>query len=255
MHLPGTSALVTGGASGLGLATARLLADAGASVVIADTQDGPGLQAAGEVGGIYVHADVTHPAAVSAAVEVAREVARLGCLVNCAGVGWGARTLARDGAIHDLDEFRRVIEVNLVGTFNCVRLAAAAMAGNTPNEEGERGVIVNTSSVAAFEGQVGQVAYAASKGGVVSMTLPLARDLSVAGIRVNTIAPGPFDTGIYGEGEAAEAKKARLAEDALFPARLGRPHEFARLVLEIVGNAYINGEIIRLDGGGRMRPK
>ena len=180
-------------------------------------------------------------------------------LVNCAGIGIAVRTIGRDGAYesaHPLDVFTRVVTVNLIGSFNCIRLAATAMSRTDPvGPDGERGAILNTASVAAFDGQVGQAAYSASKGGIVGMTLPIARDLAPIGVRVNTIAPGLIDTPIYGSGEGADAFKARLERDLLFPGRLGIPSEFASLALELIGNSYMNGETVRLDAGVRLRPK
>ncbi|MBO0748313.1 MAG: SDR family NAD(P)-dependent oxidoreductase [Acidimicrobiaceae bacterium] len=258
MELNGISALVTGGASGLGEATARALAKRGASVVVVDMAADKGAEVASEVGGLFAHADVTDPAEVMVAVEAAREMGPLRAVVNCAGIGWASRTIGRDGtyeSAHDLDVFRKVIDVNLVGTFNVVRLAATAMANTAPLEDGERGAIVNVASLAAFDGQIGQAAYSASKGGIVGMTLPLARDLSVVGIRVNTIAPGLIDTPIYGYGGNAEEFKEKLRRDVLFPDRLGHADEFARLAIELLGNSYMNAETIRLDAGARLQPK
>ncbi len=258
MDLNGTSAIVTGGASGLGEATARLLAERGVHVVVADLQEDKGAPLAKEIGGLFVQTDVTNAEHVIAAVEAAIEMAPLKSLVNCAGIGWATRTIGKDGdyaSAHDLDLYRRVIEINLIGTFNCIRLAATKMSLNEPDEDGARGAIVNTSSVAAEDGQIGQAAYSSSKGGVVGMTLPVARDLSVVGIRVNTILPGLIDTPIYGAGEGSEAFKGKLAQDVLFPHRLGRPDEFATLAVELLANSYINAESIRIDAGIRMQPK
>jgi NAD(P)-dependent dehydrogenase (short-subunit alcohol dehydrogenase family) len=258
MDINGVSAIVTGGASGLGAATARLLAQRGARVVIADMKDDEGSTLAGELGGAFCHTDVADAGDVIAAVETAGELGPLRVLVNCAGIGWATRTIGKDGqyeSAHDLALFRKVVEVNLVGTFNCIRLAATAMSRLEPLADGERGAIINTASAAAYDGQIGQAAYSASKGGVVGMTLPVARDLSAVGIRVNTIAPGLIDTPIYGKGEASDAFKARLQEGVLFPKRLGRPDEFATMALELVTNSYMNAEDIRLDGGIRMPPK
>jgi NAD(P)-dependent dehydrogenase (short-subunit alcohol dehydrogenase family) len=258
MELDGISALVTGAASGLGEATARALAERGARVVVVDVAEGKGSALAQEIGGVFAQADVTDAAEVTAAVDAARELGPLRAVVNCAGIGWAARTIGRDGtyeSAHDLDIFRKVIAVNLVGTFNCVRLAATAMSTNEPLDDGERGAVVNVASLAAFDGQVGQAAYSASKGGIVGMTLPLARDLAVVGIRVNTIAPGLIDTPIYGYGGNAEEFKAKLKRDVLFPDRLGYPREFARLAVELLGNSYMNAETVRLDGGARLQPK
>jgi NAD(P)-dependent dehydrogenase (short-subunit alcohol dehydrogenase family) len=249
---------VTGGASGLGEATARLLTERGALVVILDMNDSAGSALAKELDGVFVHADVTSPEEVIAGVEAAKELGTLRALVNCAGIGWAARTIGRDGtyqSAHNLDHFARVVSINLIGTFNCVRLAATAMSHTEPLADGERGAIVNTSSLAAFEGQIGQAAYSASKGGVVALTLPIARDLAVVGIRVNTIAPGLIDTPIYGSGEASEEFKTRLQRDVVFPARLGHPAEFASLAVELITNSYMNGETVRIDGAARLQPK
>src|SRR3982751_5963893 len=213
MELGGTSAIVTGGASGLGAATARLLAEYGATVIIADPQFDKGEQLAKEIDGVYAATDVADTDQVMAAVEAATSRAPLWSLVNCAGVGWAARTIGKDGefaSAHDLELYRKVLEINLVGTFNCIRLAATAMSRNEPDSDGQRGAIVNTASVAAEDGQIGQAAYSSSKGGIVGLTLPVARDLSVIGVRVNTILPGLIDTPIYGAGPDAEAFKARL---------------------------------------------
>ena len=193
-----------------------------------------------------------------AAIELAKEMGPLRALVNSAGVGWATRTIGKDGSYdsaHDLEVFRKVIEINLIGTFNCMRLAATAMSTTEPLESGERGAIVNMASVAAFDGQIGQASYSASKGGVVGMTLPVARDLSAVGIRVNTVAPGLIDTPIYGEGEGSEAFKANLEKGVLFPKRLGSAEELASMVVELLGNSYMNAETIRVDGGIRMPPK
>jgi NAD(P)-dependent dehydrogenase (short-subunit alcohol dehydrogenase family) len=259
MDINGAAAIVTGGASGLGEATARLLAQKGAKVVVADLQDDKGELVAKEIGGIFARTDVTSEEDVIAAVEAAKELGDLRVLVNCAGIGWPQRTIGKDGqysSAHDLGIFTKVITINLIGTFNCIRLAATAMSQTAPlDENGERGAIVNTASVAAYDGQIGQAAYSASKGGVVGMTLPIARDLSAVGIRVNTIAPGLIDTPIYGQGEGAEAFKEKLKKDVLFPHRLGTSEEFATLAAELVTNSYMNGESIRIDGGIRMQPK
>jgi len=258
MDISGTSAIVTGGASGLGEATVRLLAKRGARCVVLDMNDAKGEELAKEVNGIFVHADVTKTEDVVAAVEAAKDMGPLRALVNCAGVGWATRTIGKDGSYdsaHNLDAFVRVIGINLVGTFNCIRLAATAMSQTEPLADGERGAIVNTASLAAFDGQIGQAAYSASKGGVVGMTLPIARDLSVVGIRVNTIAPGLIDTPIYGSGEASQAFKDKLKRDVVFPDRLGYPEEFASLAAELVTNSYMNGETIRIDGAARLQPK
>jgi NAD(P)-dependent dehydrogenase (short-subunit alcohol dehydrogenase family) len=254
MEINGISAIVTGGASGLGEATARHLASLGAKVVVADLdrQQEKGDALAKEIGGVFVPCDVTKTDEIIAAVEAAK------ALVNCAGIGWATRTIGKDGeysSAHDLDIFKKVVEINLIGTFDAIRIAATAMSQNEPDEFGERGAIVNTASVAAEDGQIGQASYSASKGGVVGMTLPIARDLSAVGIRVNTILPGLIDTPIYGEGEAAEQFKARLEVGVLFPKRLGKPAEFASLTAELLSNSYINAESIRIDGGIRMQPK
>ena len=239
--------LVAGGGSGLGAATAGMLAGAGANVVVADLKGEPG------AGTRFVETDVTDEESVGAAVGVATgEFGALHGAVNCAGVAIAEKTLGRDGP-HSLDSFARVIRVNLIGTFNVVRLAAAAMAGNEPGEDGGRGVIVNTASVAAFDGQIGQVAYAASKGGVASMTLPLAREFARSGIRVVTIAPGLFDTPMM--AGLPEDARASLGNQVPFPSRLGRPEEYAALVRHILENDMLNGEVIRLDGAIRMAPR
>jgi NAD(P)-dependent dehydrogenase (short-subunit alcohol dehydrogenase family) len=258
MDINGTSSIVTGGASGLGEATVRLLTKRGARCVIVDTQDDKGEVLAKETGALFVHADVTNADEVVEAVEAGKELGPLRSLVNCAGIASISRTIGKDGkyeSAFNLDYFSRTIAVNLIGTFNCIRLAATAMSQTEPLADNERGAIVNTASLAAFEGQVGQAAYSASKGGIVGMTLPIARDLAVVGIRVNTIAPGLIDTPIYGSGDASEAFKENLRKDVLFPRRLGRPDEFASLVLELIANSYINGETIRVDGGARLQPK
>jgi len=258
MELNGTAAIVTGGASGLGEATARLLTERGARVVIADVQDEKGRQLAAELGGEFAHTDVADAAQVIDAVEAARGLGPLWSLVNCAGVGWAARTIGKDGeyaSAHDLDLYRKVIEINLIGTFNCIRLAATAMSHNPPDGDGCRGAIVNTASVAAEDGQIGQAAYSSSKGGIVGMTLPVARDLAAVGVRVNTILPGLIDTPIYGSGEAAEQFKEKLGIMVLFPRRLGRASEFASMALELLANNYMNAACIRLDAGIRMQPK
>jgi NAD(P)-dependent dehydrogenase (short-subunit alcohol dehydrogenase family) len=256
MDLQGISALVTGGASGLGEATVRALAARGAHVVVVDLGDDKGEALAKEVGGVFAHADVTSVEEVTAAVEAAMELGPLRALVNCAGIGWATRTIGRDGSYesaHDLEVFKKVVNINLVGTFNCIRLAATAMGRTEPLVDGERGAIVNVASLAAFDGQIGQASY--SKGGVVGMTLPIARDLAVVGVRVNTIAPGLIDTPIYGYGGNAEEFKDKLKRDVLFPDRLGYPTEFASLAVELLGNSYMNAETIRIDGGARLQPK
>ena len=253
MSLEQTTALVTGGASGMGEATARRLAAEGAHVVIVDRDSGKGEGVAKELDGTFAQADVTSEAEVTAAVAAATEIAPLRTCIHCAGIGWAERTINRDGSPHNLETFRKIVEINLIGTFNVLRLAASGMNPNEPDEYGERGVIVNTASVAAFDGQIGQAAYSASKGGVVALTLTAARDLSAAGIRVCTIAPGLIDTPLLG-GLPDEAR-AQLAQSVLFPKRLGVPDDFASLALEIVRNHYLNGEVIRMDAGIRMPPK
>ncbi|MEJ7598048.1 MAG: SDR family NAD(P)-dependent oxidoreductase [Kofleriaceae bacterium] len=252
MKLSGVVALVTGGASGLGAATVRRLTAGGAKVVIVDRDDQRGAALAEELGTVFAKADVTDPAQVEAAIAEAQKLGPLRIAVSCAGVGWAARTLDKTGKPHDLELFRTVVGVNLVGTFNVLRLAAAAMS-KTELVDGERGVIINTASVAAYDGQIGQIAYAASKAGVVGMTLPAARDLAPVGIRVVTIAPGIFDTPML--GALPEDKRAALAADVVFPKRLGDPAEYGGLVAAIVETGYLNGETIRLDGGIRMPPK
>jgi 3-hydroxyacyl-CoA dehydrogenase / 3-hydroxy-2-methylbutyryl-CoA dehydrogenase len=253
MDLEGAGALIAGGASGLGAATSRALAEAGAEVVVADLNAEKGKALAAEIGAGFVEADVTDPDAVGGAVERAASAPRgLRISVCCAGIGWAER-VAHKGGPHNLEYFSNVVKVNLIGSFNVLRLAAASMSENEPDAEGERGVCVNTASIAAFDGQIGQAAYAASKGGIVGMTLPAARDLAGRGIRVMTIAPGLFDTPLL----AALPEEAREALGAgiPFPSRLGRPEEYARMVVEIVANPMLNGETIRLDGALRMPPK
>ena len=247
MEIRNRTFLVAGGGSGLGAATARMLGDSGANVVVADLRGEAGPDAR------FVETDVTDEASVRAAVRAAvEEFGALHGAVNCAGVAIAEKALGREGP-HSLDSFTNVIGVNLIGTFNVIRLAAAAMIANEPGEDGGRGVIVNTASVAAFDGQIGQVAYAASKGGVASMTLPLAREFARSGIRVVTIAPGLFDTPMM-SGLPEEAR-ASLGGQVPFPSRLGRPEEYAALVRHIVENEYLNGEVIRLDGALRMAPR
>lgn len=253
MELAGVAAIVTGGASGLGAATVRKLAAAGAKVVVADLQDEKGEALADLVGGVFVHTDVTNSEQVSAAVAVAVEAGPLRALVNCAGIGPPARTLNRDGTPHDLEHFRTLIEINLIGTFNVIRLAAVEMAKTEPLEDGLRGAIVNTASVAAFDGQIGQAAYSASKGGIVGMTLPVARDLSSVGIRVNTIAPGIIDTPLL--AGLPEPARDSLGQQVLFPKRLGQPDEYAELAYLLLTHDYMNAETVRMDGGIRMAPK
>ena len=254
MEIAGKVFIVTGGASGLGEGTARMLAAHGGKVVIADLQADKGEALATELGGAYVKCDVSQEADGQAVVAKATSMGKLMGLVNCAGIAPAVKTVGKDGA-HSLNTFGKVISVNLIGSFNMIRLAAEAMCRNEPEATGERGVMISTASVAAFDGQIGQAAYSASKGGVVGMTLPVARDLSAAGIRLNTVAPGLIDTPIYGEGEASEAFKAKLGESVLFPRRLGVPDELASMVLECIRNSYMNGETVRVDGGIRMPPK
>jgi NAD(P)-dependent dehydrogenase (short-subunit alcohol dehydrogenase family) len=249
MRIEGAGALVVGGASGLGAATARRLAAGGARVTIADVNAENGEALASELGARFVRCDVTNADEVEAAVEAAGE---LRVSVCCAGVGWAEKTAGRRGP-HSFEPFRTVIDVNLIGTFNVLRLAAAAMLGNEPDGEGERGVIVNTASIAAYDGQIGQLAYSASKGGIVGMTLPAARDLAQSGIRVVTIAPGLFDTPLLA-GLPEEARVA-LGEQVPHPHRLGRPDEYGALAAHIVENPMLNGEVIRLDGALRMPPR
>jgi NAD(P)-dependent dehydrogenase (short-subunit alcohol dehydrogenase family) len=254
MKLDGAVAIITGGASGLGAATARRLVETGAKAIILDRDEARGKELAEELHAAeFVAADVTDEAQVKEAIATAVSQGPLRVAVSCAGVGWAKRTLNREGQPHELDLFRTVVGINLVGTFNVLRLAAAAMVHNEPDHDGERGVIINTASVAAFDGQVGQIAYAASKAGIVGMTLPAARDLAVVGIRVMTIAPGIFDTPMLA-GLPEPAREA-LKKDVVFPDRLGNPAEYARLVAEIVGNPYLNGTTIRLDAALRMPPR
>ncbi|MBI2962723.1 MAG: 3-hydroxyacyl-CoA dehydrogenase [Deltaproteobacteria bacterium] len=253
MKIRGSVALVTGGASGLGEATVRRFAEGGGRVAILDRPQSEGERVAKETGGIFCPADVTSGEQVEQALKATVEkLGGLQIVVNCAGVGTAARTITKQGAM-PLEIFKKTVEINLIGTFNVIRLAAARMAESAPNEEGERGVIINTASVAAFEGQIGQAAYSASKGGVVSMTLPIARDLASLGVRCVTIAPGTFDTPML--ALLSEEARVSLAKDVPFPRRLGRPTEFAALAAHIVENAMLNGETIRLDGAIRMPPK
>ncbi len=253
MDLNGAVAVVTGGASGLGAAAARALAAEGAKVAILDVNDDLGEAVAGELGGIFSHCDVTSEDDVAAGVDAAARLGEIRVVVNCAGIGPPCRTLARDGTPHSLALFRKVIDINLVGTFNTIRVAASAMMGNEPDENDDRGAIINTASVAAYDGQIGQAAYSASKGGIVGMTLPIARDLSVLGIRVSTIAPGIIDTPLL--AGLPEPAKESLGQQVLHPKRLGRPDEYAQTVMFLVTHHYMNGETIRMDGGIRMAPK
>jgi NAD(P)-dependent dehydrogenase (short-subunit alcohol dehydrogenase family) len=251
MKLDTTAAIVTGGASGLGEATARHFAAQGAKVTLLDRDADRGQVVAEAIGGHFVMTDVTDEESVQAAVDHAVEkMGRITAAVNCAGIATATKTLGRDGP-HPLDSFRRTVDINLVGTFNVARLAAAAMARNDPEPDGARGVIVNTASVAAFDGQKGQAAYAASKGGIVGLTLPMARDLAKEGIRVMAIAPGIFRTPML--AGLPDEVQAQLAADVPNPARLGDPEEYARLAGFIVEMGYLNGEVIRLDGALRMR--
>ena len=234
------------------------LAAKGAKVVVADLQEDKGSALADEIGGAFCHVDVTNTDDIINAVEMAKSMGPLRVLVNSAGIGWAQRTVGKDGTYEsaaNLDAFKKVIAINLIGSFDCIRLAATAMSQTEPLESGERGAIVNVASVAAFDGQIGQASYSASKGGIVGMTLPVARDLAAIGVRVNTVAPGLIDTPIYGEGEGSEAFKANLQKGVLFPQRLGSPEELASMVLELVTNSYMNAETIRVDGGIRMPPE
>jgi 3-hydroxyacyl-CoA dehydrogenase/3-hydroxy-2-methylbutyryl-CoA dehydrogenase len=255
MRIEGVSALVAGGASGLGAATARALHEAGARVVICDLNAEKGESLAAELGerAVFVEANVMEPEPVDAAVaEAADAEGGLRISVCCAGIGWAQRTAGKQGP-HDLEIFHNVIKVNLIGTFNVLRLAASAMVDNDPDEEGERGVCINTASIAAWDGQIGQVAYSASKGGIVGLTLPAARDLASRGVRVVTIAPGLFDTPLL--AALPEEQREALGAGIPFPSRLGRPEEYAALARHIVENQMLNGEVIRLDGALRMPPK
>ena len=253
MNVDGASVIVTGGASGLGAATAAALARAGAKVAILDANLEAARTAAAAIGGTSFACDVSDPDGAQAAIAAAREAqgpARV--LVNCAGIGTPGKAVGREGPI-PLERFTKVIAVNLIGTFNCIRLAAANMQGLDPRVDGERGVIINTASVAAFDGQIGQPAYAASKGGVAALTLPLAREFAEHGIRVVTIAPGLFATPML--AGLPEKAQASLAASVPFPVRLGAPEEYAELVLHILANRMLNGEVIRLDGALRMAPR
>jgi NAD(P)-dependent dehydrogenase (short-subunit alcohol dehydrogenase family) len=256
MNPDGSTALVTGGASGLGLASARRLIREGANVVIMDLPSSHGKDVSEELGGttIFTPGDVTSSDDVAAAVAAAEELGSLRVLVHCAGVGDAVRLVDKRGDPGSLEIYTRVVTVNLIGTFNVLRLAAASMARND-EIDGERGVCVLTASIAGFEGQIGQIAYSASKGGVVGMTLPIARDLAAIGVRVNTVAPGLIDTPIYGTGDASDAFKANLEKGVLFPHRLGTQDELASVVVECITNSYLNAETIRVDGGIRMPPK
>ena len=253
MRIDGSGAVVFGGASGLGEAAARALTERGATVVVADLNEEKGGALASEIGARFVKADVTDEQEVEAAVAAAAEAGgglRIG--LNCAGIGWAERISHKRGP-HSLQPFETVIRVNLIGTFNALRYESAAMARSEPGEDGERGVCVNTASIAAFDGQIGQVAYSASKGGVVGLTLPAARDLSGVGVRVNTIAPGLFDTPLL--AALPQENRDALGATIPFPRRLGAPAEYAHLACSIIENTMLNGETVRLDGALRMAPK
>ncbi len=253
MQIEGQGALVAGGASGLGEATVRRLHAGGAEVVIADLNEEKGAALADELGARFIRADVTEPDQVQEAVTAAAALAGgLRISVCCAGIGWAERVASNRGP-HQLQPFETVIRVNLIGTFNVLRLASAAMLETEPAASGERGVCINTASIAAFDGQIGQISYSASKGGIVGMTLPAARDLARSGIRVCTIAPGLFDTPLL--AGLPEENRQALASTIPFPPRLGRPEEYAQLAVQIVENEMLNGETIRLDGALRMAPK
>ena len=258
MDINGASAIVTGGASGIGAAAARLLAANGAKVVVADLQEDKGTALANEIGGAFCKVDVTNTDDIVAAAEMALSMGPVRVLVNSAGIGWAQRTVGKDGqydSAANIEAFKRVININLIGTFDCIRIVGTAISRSEPQANGERGAIVNIASVAAFDGQIGQASYSASKGGVVGMTLPIARDLAAVGIRINTVAPGLIDTPIYGQGDDSEAFKSNLQKGVLFPQRLGYPEELASMVMECVTNSYMNAETIRVDGGIRMPPK
>jgi NAD(P)-dependent dehydrogenase (short-subunit alcohol dehydrogenase family) len=257
MNLTRTAAIVSGGASGLGEATVRELAAAGCQVVVADLNEERGKEIAESVGGVFARTDVADEGSVTEAVEVAAALGSpLRVAVSCAGIGWAARTVDRAGIPHDIAAYRRVIDINLIGTFNLMRIAAAAMAKTEPADaDGQRGVIINTASIAGIEGQTGQIAYSASKGGIIGMTVPAARDLAAIGVRVNTICPGIIDTPIYGAGPASDDFKAKLITPIVFPKRMGTAAEFARLVRSLIDNDYMNAEVVRFDGGIRFQPK
>ncbi len=257
MEINGTAAIVSGGASGLGAATVRALAAAGAKVTVADLNEQLGQALADEVGGIFARTDVSDADSVRAAVDTAAAAGQpLRFVISCAGIGWAQRTVGRDGQPHDRAAFGKVIDVNLIGTFNLMSIGAAAVARTEPADaDGARGVVINTASIAGLEGQTGQLAYSASKGGIIGMTVPAARDLAAIGVRVNTICPGIIDTPIYGAGPASEEFKAKLVAPVVFPKRLGTAAEFAQLVRALIENDYMNAEIIRFDGGIRFQPK
>ncbi len=257
MDLTGTAAIISGGASGLGEATARALAAAGSTVVVADLNVDRGEAVAAEIGGKFVQTDVADEASVTTAVDVAATLTSpLRVIVNCAGIGWAERTVNRDGSPHSYATFRKVIDINLIGTFNLMRIGAAAVARTQAvDADNQRGVVINTASVAGIEGQTGQLAYSASKGGIIGMTVPAARDLAAIGMRVLAICPGIIDTPIYGTGPASAEFKAKLAAPIVFPKRMGTAAEFAKLVRSLVENDYMNAEVIRFDGGIRFQPK
>jgi NAD(P)-dependent dehydrogenase (short-subunit alcohol dehydrogenase family) len=259
LDLVGTSSIVTGGASGLGEAAARQLAARGAKVVVLDLNDERGVKVAGDIGGSYVRADVTDTEQVIAAITEAESLGIFRTTVAAAGIGWASRTIGRDGSYDsafNLEDFKKVVNVNLVGVFNTVRLTATAISRTEAYDaDGQKGAIVTLASIAAFDGQIGQAAYSASKGGIVGMTTPIARDLAAAGVRINCVAPGLIDTPIYGEGEASEAFKDSLKRDVVFPKRLGTADELASMVIELLLNTYANGETVRLDGAARLQPK
>lgn len=258
MELTNTTAIVTGGASGIGAGCAIALAAKGATVVIADLNAEKGEALAAEIGGVFMALDVTNTAQITEVVEATAQIAPLRSLVNSAGIANAVRTIGRDGQIESafpIEKFAQIVAVNLVGTFDMIRQAATVMSRNEPDANGGRGAIVNMASVAAFDGQIGQVAYSASKGGIVGMTLPIARDLSAAGIRINTIAPGLIDTPIYDHFPDPEGMKAQLGAGVLFPKRLGMPAELASMVVELITNDYMNAETIRVDAGIRLPPK
>jgi NAD(P)-dependent dehydrogenase (short-subunit alcohol dehydrogenase family) len=257
MELNGTAAIVSGGASGLGEATVRGLAAAGCAVLVADVNEERGSAVAAAAGGRFVRTDVADEGSVQAAVDAAAALGPpLRVAVSCAGIGWAARTVGRDGTPHDLAAYRKVIDINLIGTFNLMRIAAAAIAKtDAADSDGQRGVVINTASVAGLEGQTGQVAYSASKGGIIGMTVPAARDLAAIGVRVNTICPGIIDTPIYGSGPASDEFKARLTAPVVFPKRMGTAAEFSQLVRALIENDYMNADVVRFDGGIRFQPK
>jgi NAD(P)-dependent dehydrogenase (short-subunit alcohol dehydrogenase family) len=257
MKLNGTAAIISGAASGLGAAVARRLAAAGVKPVVADLSEEQGKAVAEATGGLFVKTDVADENSVTAAVQAATsQGVPLRIVVNCAGIGWAARTVGRDGTPHDLASFRKVIDINLIGTFNLMRIASAAIAQTEPADaDNQRGVVINTASVAGLEGQTGQIAYSASKGGIIGMTVPAARDLAAIGVRVNTICPGIIDTPIYGTGPTSDEWKAKLAAPVVFPKRMGTSDEFAQLVQALIENDYMNAEVIRFDGGIRFQPK